>query len=163
MKRLFLFATLTVSLLAGCGDSPAPPVETFPVSVTTSAPTATLAPIVIQSTEAPPPAMFTPGDEALAQINARNEAETFSPQGQKLRKETEKWRREQESDWARQNRDEATVDIAPVAESDNSSDSSSSSGCSSGASAVCSDGSLSYSANRRGTCSHHGGVAQWCN
>lgn len=31
----------------------------------------------------------------------------------------------------------------------------------SGASARCRDGSLSYSANRRGTCSHHGGVAEW--
>jgi len=31
----------------------------------------------------------------------------------------------------------------------------------SGASAKCGDGSLSYSAHRRGTCSHHGGVAVW--
>lgn len=31
----------------------------------------------------------------------------------------------------------------------------------SGASAKCRDGSLSYSAHRRGTCSHHGGVAIW--
>ena len=31
----------------------------------------------------------------------------------------------------------------------------------SGASAKCRDGSLSYSAHRRGTCSHHGGVAVW--
>jgi len=31
----------------------------------------------------------------------------------------------------------------------------------SGASAVCRDGTYSYSARRRGTCSHHGGVAQW--
>lgn len=31
----------------------------------------------------------------------------------------------------------------------------------SGASALCRDGTLSYSQNRRGTCSHHGGVAQW--
>lgn len=31
----------------------------------------------------------------------------------------------------------------------------------SGASAKCRDGSLSYSAHRRGTCSHHGGVAEW--
>lgn len=31
----------------------------------------------------------------------------------------------------------------------------------SGASARCRDGSLSYSAHRRGTCSHHGGVAEW--
>lgn len=31
----------------------------------------------------------------------------------------------------------------------------------SGASALCGDGSLSYSASRRGTCSHHGGVAEW--
>lgn len=28
-------------------------------------------------------------------------------------------------------------------------------------SAICRDGTLSYSAHRRGTCSHHGGVAQW--
>lgn len=32
---------------------------------------------------------------------------------------------------------------------------------SSGATAKCRDGSLSYSRNRRGTCSHHGGVAVW--
>ncbi len=31
----------------------------------------------------------------------------------------------------------------------------------SGATAKCRDGSLSYSAHRRGTCSHHGGVAEW--
>lgn len=31
----------------------------------------------------------------------------------------------------------------------------------SGATAKCRDGSLSYSAHRRGTCSHHGGVAVW--
>lgn len=31
----------------------------------------------------------------------------------------------------------------------------------SGASARCRDGSYSYSRNRRGTCSHHGGVAEW--
>lgn len=30
-----------------------------------------------------------------------------------------------------------------------------------GATAICRDGTYSYSANRRGTCSHHGGVAQW--
>lgn len=30
-----------------------------------------------------------------------------------------------------------------------------------GATAMCNDGSYSYSANHRGTCSHHGGVAQW--
>ncbi len=30
-----------------------------------------------------------------------------------------------------------------------------------GASAVCGDGSYSFSRSRRGTCSHHGGVAQW--
>lgn len=30
-----------------------------------------------------------------------------------------------------------------------------------GATARCRDGSLSYSAHRRGTCSHHGGVAVW--
>ncbi|MBP2405955.1 DUF3761 domain-containing protein [Streptomyces syringium] len=34
-------------------------------------------------------------------------------------------------------------------------------GSHSGASALCNDGSYSYSAHRRGTCSHHGGVAQW--
>jgi hypothetical protein len=31
----------------------------------------------------------------------------------------------------------------------------------SGATARCRDGSYSYSASRRGTCSHHGGVAVW--
>jgi hypothetical protein len=31
----------------------------------------------------------------------------------------------------------------------------------SGATAVCADGTYSYSAHRQGTCSHHGGVAQW--
>lgn len=31
----------------------------------------------------------------------------------------------------------------------------------SGASARCRDGSYSFSQNRRGTCSHHGGVAEW--
>ncbi len=31
----------------------------------------------------------------------------------------------------------------------------------SSASAICSDLSISYSASRRGTCSHHGGVAEW--
>ena len=30
-----------------------------------------------------------------------------------------------------------------------------------GATARCADGTLSYSAHRRVTCSHHGGVAQW--
>jgi SH3-like domain-containing protein len=30
-----------------------------------------------------------------------------------------------------------------------------------GASARCRDGSYSFSQNRRGTCSHHGGVAEW--
>lgn len=30
-----------------------------------------------------------------------------------------------------------------------------------GASAQCRDGSYSFSVNRRGTCSHHGGVAEW--
>lgn len=30
-----------------------------------------------------------------------------------------------------------------------------------GASAQCGDGSYSFSHSRRGTCSHHGGVAQW--
>jgi len=32
---------------------------------------------------------------------------------------------------------------------------------SNGATARCRDGSYSYSQNRRGTCSHHGGVAVW--
>lgn len=31
----------------------------------------------------------------------------------------------------------------------------------SGASAQCRDGSYSFSQSRRGTCSHHGGVAEW--
>ncbi|CAN5722405.1 hypothetical protein BH11PAT2_BH11PAT2_09360 [soil metagenome] len=30
-----------------------------------------------------------------------------------------------------------------------------------GASAQCGDGTYSFSQHRRGTCSHHGGVAQW--
>ena len=30
-----------------------------------------------------------------------------------------------------------------------------------GASARCGDGTYSFSQHRRGTCSHHGGVAQW--
>lgn len=30
-----------------------------------------------------------------------------------------------------------------------------------GASAQCGDGTYSFSQNRRGTCSHHGGVAEW--
>ena len=30
-----------------------------------------------------------------------------------------------------------------------------------GASARCRDGTYSFSQNRRGTCSHHGGVAEW--
>jgi resuscitation-promoting factor RpfB len=30
-----------------------------------------------------------------------------------------------------------------------------------GASAQCRDGSSSFSTSRRGTCSHHGGVAKW--
>lgn len=30
-----------------------------------------------------------------------------------------------------------------------------------GATALCRDGTYSFSRNRRGTCSHHGGVAQW--
>ncbi|MFH8223914.1 DUF3761 domain-containing protein [Streptomyces sp. NPDC018057] len=50
--------------------------------------------------------------------------------------------------------------------SDDDSGSSSSSGGSQdetpvGATAQCRDGSFSYSAHRRGTCSHHGGVAVW--
>ena len=31
----------------------------------------------------------------------------------------------------------------------------------SGATALCRDGSYSFSQSRRGTCSHHGGVARW--
>jgi len=31
----------------------------------------------------------------------------------------------------------------------------------SGATAKCNDGTLSYSAHHQGTCSHHGGVAEW--
>jgi hypothetical protein len=31
----------------------------------------------------------------------------------------------------------------------------------SGASAKCRDGTYSFSQSRRGTCSHHGGVAEW--
>ena len=30
-----------------------------------------------------------------------------------------------------------------------------------GASARCADGTYTFSRNHRGTCSHHGGVAQW--
>src|SRR5439155_24817428 len=30
-----------------------------------------------------------------------------------------------------------------------------------GATAVCKDGTYSFSQNRQGTCSHHGGVARW--
>lgn len=30
-----------------------------------------------------------------------------------------------------------------------------------GASAICRDGTYSFSQSRRGTCSHHGGVAEW--
>lgn len=30
-----------------------------------------------------------------------------------------------------------------------------------GATALCRDGTYSFSSSRRGTCSHHGGVAQW--
>jgi hypothetical protein len=30
-----------------------------------------------------------------------------------------------------------------------------------GTTAKCGDGTYSYSQSRRGTCSHHGGVAQW--
>lgn len=33
----------------------------------------------------------------------------------------------------------------------------------SGASAICGDGTYSFSQNRRGTCSHHGGVSEWLN
>jgi hypothetical protein len=35
------------------------------------------------------------------------------------------------------------------------------SGVPAGASARCHDGSWSFSLHRRGTCSHHGGVARW--
>jgi hypothetical protein len=35
------------------------------------------------------------------------------------------------------------------------------SGSPEGASAQCRDGSYSFSRSRRGTCSHHGGVAKW--
>lgn len=31
----------------------------------------------------------------------------------------------------------------------------------SGATAICKDGTYSFSKNRRGTCSHHGGVSRW--
>ncbi len=31
------------------------------------------------------------------------------------------------------------------------------------ATATCQDGTTSYSAHRRGTCSHHGGVKTWSN
>jgi hypothetical protein len=34
-------------------------------------------------------------------------------------------------------------------------------GDASGATAECRDGTYSYSAHRRGTCSHHGGVKRW--
>ena len=34
-------------------------------------------------------------------------------------------------------------------------------GDTSGATAECRDGTYSYSAHRRGTCSHHGGVKRW--
>ena len=43
-----------------------------------------------------------------------------------------------------------TPTLAPAPEPDNS-----------GATAVCRDGTLSYSAHRQGTCSHHGGVGRW--
>jgi len=35
-------------------------------------------------------------------------------------------------------------------------------GCVIGAMAICCDGTTSFSANRRGTCSRHGGVCRWC-
>lgn len=54
---------------------------------------------------------------------------------------------------------------AADSDSSASSSSSSSSGGSPqapvGATALCGDGTYSYSAHRRGTCSHHGGVANW--
>ncbi len=34
-------------------------------------------------------------------------------------------------------------------------------GVPSGASAICGDGTYSFSQSSRGTCSHHGGVAEW--
>ena len=37
----------------------------------------------------------------------------------------------------------------------------SSAGVPDGATAVCGDGTYSFSQHRRGTCSHHGGVARW--
>ncbi|MFF3420334.1 DUF3761 domain-containing protein [Streptomyces sp. NPDC002698] len=54
-----------------------------------------------------------------------------------------------------------------AAESDSSASSSSASSSGGspqapvGATALCGDGSYGYSAHRRGTCSHHGGVASW--
>ncbi|MFC8708942.1 DUF3761 domain-containing protein [Streptomyces sp. NPDC057197] len=68
--------------------------------------------------------------------------------------------------------DEGSAAVAGTGEdqgadsSDGGSGSSSSSGGSQdetpvGATAQCRDGSFSYSAHRRGTCSHHGGVAVW--
>jgi hypothetical protein len=44
-----------------------------------------------------------------------------------------------------------------------SSSTSTSTSTSGGATARCVDGTLSYSAHRSGTCSHHGGVAEWIN
>ncbi len=35
-------------------------------------------------------------------------------------------------------------------------------GCVAGAMAICCDGSTSFSGNRSGTCSRHGGVCRWC-
>ena len=49
----------------------------------------------------------------------------------------------------------------PTYEPPDSSDSSDGDSPSSGAHAVCRDGTFSYSQNRSGTCSHHGGVAKW--
>ena len=37
----------------------------------------------------------------------------------------------------------------------------SSNGVPAGATAVCGDGTYSFSMHRSGTCSHHGGVAEW--
>jgi uncharacterized protein YraI len=55
--------------------------------------------------------------------------------------------------------------LAPIQQSQDSGSSSggssSDSGHPAGATAICNDGTYSFSANRRGTCSHHGGVAQW--
>jgi hypothetical protein len=55
---------------------------------------------------------------------------------------------------------------APAPAAPNSSSGGSSGGSTAGVpngspTAICNDGTTSYSAHRQGTCSHHGGVAQW--